>query len=172
MTAAHQLALLPKASRSDYETPRSLFDPLHEEFRFTVDACALPRNAKLHRYWSPQEDGLRQDWRGHSVWCNPPFARGEIEPWIEKALGAVVDPELLTVVVQLIPANRTDVAWWHELVLPNLYRYVDIRWLRGRVRFVGAADPPKFPCCLLIWSSRSARASQHPSGRTQERPRR
>lgn len=78
-------------------TPPDFFAELHAEFGFTVDACALPFNAKLPRYWAPAGvnatlgydhlsapaayDGLAQDWAGERVWCNPPpTAKGLLSP--------------------------------------------------------------------------------------------
>ena len=39
------------SSKSDlWETPQDFFDNLDKEFHFTLDACALPENAKCKRY--------------------------------------------------------------------------------------------------------------------------
>ena len=72
------------SARHDWQTPRSLFDPLNDEFRFTVDAAASPDNALLPCFWTPETDALNQDWSGHRVWCNPPYGR-EQRAFIEKA---------------------------------------------------------------------------------------
>lgn len=72
------------SSKTDlWATPQALFDDLNKEFGFTLDACALPENAKCERYYSPQEDGLQQPWEG-VVWCNPPYGR-QIGEWVKKA---------------------------------------------------------------------------------------
>ena len=44
-------------------------------YKFTVDACADKggRNAQLPKYWT---DCLKEDWRGHRIWCNPPYTAG------------------------------------------------------------------------------------------------
>jgi hypothetical protein len=34
-------------------TTPEVFDPLNERFRFTLDACALPHNAKVSRFYAP-----------------------------------------------------------------------------------------------------------------------
>jgi hypothetical protein len=34
-------------------TTPEMFAPLHERFRFTLDACALPHNTKLERFFAP-----------------------------------------------------------------------------------------------------------------------
>lgn len=72
------------SSKSDeWETPQDFFDELDREFKFTLDACALPENAKCDRYFTPEQDGLKQKWAG-TVWCNPPYGR-EIGKWVKKA---------------------------------------------------------------------------------------
>ena len=55
----------------DWATPQALFDDLHKEFGFTLDACASAVNHKWERYFDIQADGLVQVWDG-VVWCNPP----------------------------------------------------------------------------------------------------
>lgn len=47
-----------------WATPQEFFDRLNKVFRFEVDVCALPENAKCRRYYSPNDNGLEQDWRG------------------------------------------------------------------------------------------------------------
>ncbi|TDI78763.1 MAG: adenine methyltransferase [Caldithrix sp.] len=50
--------------RNNWETPQSFFDKLHEEFHFESDVCATSENAKCKKYYSPAEDGLKQEWKG------------------------------------------------------------------------------------------------------------
>lgn len=70
------------SSKSDlWETPQDFFDNLDKEFHFTLDACALPENAKCKRYYTPEDDGLLQPWSG-VVWCNPPYS--ECAEWAKK----------------------------------------------------------------------------------------
>lgn len=72
------------SSKSEmWETPQAFFDDLNNLFQFTLDACATPENAKCERYFTPEMDGLKQDWDG-VVWCNPPYGRG-VGAWVEKA---------------------------------------------------------------------------------------
>jgi site-specific DNA-methyltransferase (adenine-specific) len=53
------------SSRSqEWTTPKELFDPLNEIFKFTLDACATRENAKCKRYFTKAEDGLKQKWIG------------------------------------------------------------------------------------------------------------
>jgi hypothetical protein len=55
-----------------WETPQALFDALHAEFGFTLDVCALATNAKSDRFFTPDQDGLLQDWGQEVCWCNAP----------------------------------------------------------------------------------------------------
>lgn len=64
------------SSKTDlWETPQVFFNEWDSRYHFTLDACALPENAKCRRYFTPEQDGLRQEWSG-VVWCNPPYGRG------------------------------------------------------------------------------------------------
>lgn len=45
-------------------TPPAFYRLLYSEFRFTLDVCAIPANAKCERFFSPEEDGLAQPWSG------------------------------------------------------------------------------------------------------------
>ena len=53
-------------------TPPDLFAALDAEFHFETDVCALPGNAKCARYFSPEVDGLWQEWTG-ACFMNPPY---------------------------------------------------------------------------------------------------
>ena len=49
----------------------------------------------------------------------------------------------------LLPA-RTDTERFHKYILP----YAEIRFLKGRLKFVGAKDPAPFPSMLVIFRRR------------------
>lgn len=143
----------PRGEVDDRGTTPEVFDPLHERFRFTIDVAAAAHNAKCERYYSIEDDGLAQDWTGERVWCNPPYS--DIGPWVEKAHTSGAE-----LVVMLLPANRTEQAWWQDLVEPYRDKPGGVRceFLRGRLRFVkpgqkrvGPNERPPFGCCLLIW---------------------
>lgn len=114
------------SSKTDlWGTPQDLFDELDAEFHFDLDVCALPENAKCERYYTPEQDGLVQEWAG-TCWCNPPYGR-QIGKWVKKA------SECGTTVVMLVPA-RTDTKWFHDYI----YGKAEVRFLRGRLHFVSA----------------------------------
>ena len=75
---------IPMTSASEeWATPQYLFDELDAEFHFTLDPCSTDENAKCRKYYTKEQDGLRQDWTGETVFCNPPYGR-EIGPWVRK----------------------------------------------------------------------------------------
>jgi phage N-6-adenine-methyltransferase len=123
-----------------WETPQHIFDALNGEFGFTLDVCALPSNTKCDRYFTPDVDGLAQDWPG-VCWMNPPYGKS-IGKWVAKAYQASLNG---STVVCLLPA-RTDTAWWHEYAMRG-----EIRFLRGRLRFVGAASSAPFPSAIVVF---------------------
>lgn len=66
-------------------TPWQLFDSLNKEFNFVLDAAATDKSAKCKIYFTPETDGLSQDWNyGGAVFCNPPYGR-QIGKWVRKA---------------------------------------------------------------------------------------
>lgn len=124
----------------DRRTPASIFDPLHEEHRFTLDAAASRANAKLPAFFDRRADGLAQSWEGHVVWCNPPYSN--LYAWVSKARREISASCLK--VVLLLPANRTEQRWWQELIEPVRDRIgtgVTTRNLPGRPRFGSASNP-------------------------------
>jgi phage N-6-adenine-methyltransferase len=144
------------SSKTDlWETPQDLFDSLNEEFHFTLDVCALPENAKCDKYFTPEQDGLAQDWSGEVCWMNPPYGR-ETKKWIEKAWRESTLHNVT--VVCLLPA-RTDTTWWHDYIYNSVGYYgsrsgVNIRFLRGRLKFGGCSNPAPFPSCIVIFGSK------------------
>lgn len=124
-----------------WETPQAFFDQLNAEFCFSLDACALPWNAKCERYYTPEQDGLSQPWTG-VVWCNPPYGR-KIGKWVEKAVASVSEG---ATVVMLLPA-RTDTQWFHRYI----YHQAEIRFVAGRLKFGGAKWNAPFPCMVVIF---------------------
>ena len=136
----------------DRATAPEVFGPLHERFGFTIDVAALPHNAKLPRYFTPEDDGLAQSWAGERVWCNPPYS--SIEPWVVKAHEAEAD-----LVVMLLPANRTEQGWWQRHVEPaRRDGSIEVEFLPGRMRFIAhdatvikPNERPPFGVCLVIW---------------------
>lgn len=67
--------LMFSSNKDDWETPTDLFEKLNEEFNFSLDPCSSHENKKCELHYTIEEDGLKQDWQGHAVFCNPPYGR-------------------------------------------------------------------------------------------------
>ena len=133
------------SSKTDmWATPQDLFNELNAEFGFDVDVCALPENAKCKCYFTPEMDGLKQDWTG-CCWCNPPYGR-EIGKWVEKAYNSV-HYGTANRVVMLLPA-RTDTRWFHTYI----YGEAEIRFIKGRLKFGNAQNSAPFPSMIVVFT--------------------
>lgn len=105
----------PPGESDEFYTLWEDFNPWNKHFRFSVDACALNADcAKVKRFYSPEQDGLKQNYAHESVWCNPPYS--DIEPWVVKA-----DHEMRNGCrdwVMLLPQNRQEQPWWQTHIEP------------------------------------------------------
>lgn len=156
---------------NERQTPHYIFDPLNERFDFTIDAAASHANALVWKYATlhgayqdlflnepesmaekiSDEDGLALPWAtsnglGHRarVWCNPPYGRGLLEPFVAK-----MHEEWLAgcIVVALLPC-RTEQPWFHRYVIGDGAR---IEWIEKRVRYDGLKAGAPFPSMIVIW---------------------
>ena len=72
------------SSKTDLrETPQDFFDELNKEFRFTLDPCATEENHKCEKYYTKEQDWLKQSRDNEIVYCNPPYWR-EIGKRVQK----------------------------------------------------------------------------------------
>ena len=124
----------------EWETPQALFDLINSVANFETDVCASPDKAKCPVFYTPEVDGLAQDWSG-MCWMNPPYGRS-ISNWMRKAEHESRKPD--TTVVCLLPA-RTDTAWWHEYALKGMVLYI-----RGRLKFGGHKNSAPFPSAIVV----------------------
>lgn len=132
------------SDKSEWETPQDLFDNLNKEFQFTLDPAATPENAKCPTFYTIEDNGLALPWVGN-VWLNPPYGRGITGQWVQKAYMESVEHHCL--VCMLLPA-RTDQPWFHEFILNGA---IEIRFIKGRLRFVGAKSGAPFPSMIVVF---------------------
>jgi phage N-6-adenine-methyltransferase len=130
----------------EWGTPQALFDDLHAEFDFTLDVAASHENAKCERYFTREEDGLKQDWAGERCFMNPPYGYG-LKHWTKKAFDETHNPfARAELVVGLLPV-RSCTAWFHD----HVYGKAEIRFLRGRLKFEGGKGAATFPSMIVVW---------------------
>ena len=130
------------SSKSDeWTTPIELFDALHNRFIFDLDAAASDENHLCDRYYTKENDGLRQSWEWRRVFCNPPYS--QIARWAEKFQE---ESSRALLIVALVPA-RTDTRWWHKYIMTA----DKIVYIRGRLKFSNSKNSAPFPSALAIW---------------------
>jgi site-specific DNA-methyltransferase (adenine-specific) len=118
------------SARSHWSTPKELYLELNKEFHFDDDPCPLHGTG-----------GLDRDW-GRSTFVNPPYGR-EITAWLKKAHEESLKGKTI---VCLVP-SRTDTRWWHDYCM----RAVEIRFLRGRLKFGESKNSAPFPSAVVIF---------------------
>lgn len=128
---------------NDWATPQWLFDEINEEFNFTLDACADERNHKCEKYYTKEQDALKQDWSNEVVYMNPPYSGGVLKYWIKKAYEESLKG---ATVVCLIP-SYTSTKYWHEYCEKG-----EVRFLKGKIRYNDRNTAP-FSSCLVIFRS-------------------
>lgn len=133
-----------------WRTPPEVFDPLHAEFGFGLDAAALANSALLPQWLGPdhpdplRQDALNTDWsqwsEGRPVWDNPPYSIAAL--FLAMGLWHAEHRDLVS--AHLVFA-RTGTKWWFESVLgrdhktgeriPGKMCAAEIRWRPSRIRF-------------------------------------
>lgn len=105
------------ADRQELATPRWFFEKMAEAYRrygsFVLDVCAKKNSAVVDRYFSKQQNGLKQDWargQGELNWCNPPF--GQVNQWLTKAFEEARQHGTST--VMLLPFRDPAAKWFYR----------------------------------------------------------
>lgn len=151
---------------SEWRTPRDLFDRYDEIYHFDCDVASTAENALCPEYFTktghyryfPESGrnpaqlikldngcGLTGLWGTKRCWMNPPYGR-DLKKWAAKAAEAAQGG---ATVVALLPA-RTDTAWFHQYVYRK--KYVEVEFLKGRLKFSNHADSAPFPSMVVIFT--------------------
>jgi phage N-6-adenine-methyltransferase len=147
--------LMFSRASDQWQTPPDVFGPLDVEFRFDLDVAALRANAQCDRYLGP--DQARPDWRdgllvswarvASSCWMNPPYS--QCRRFIAKA---ALEAQRGCTVVALVP-SRTCTRWWHQHIWfgSGPRPGVEVRFLKGRVKFLPSANSAPFPSVVIVF---------------------
>ena len=135
-----QREVFASSNTCEWETPQDFFDRWNEQYHFDLDVCATHENAKCSRYFTKEQNGLEEEWKGN-CWMNPPYGK-EIREWMRKAYESMMEG---ATVVCLVPA-RTDTAWWHEYAMKD-----KITFIRGRMKFGGQKNSAPFPSAIVVF---------------------
>lgn len=117
-----------KFDKDTYPTPLSVFNPINDEFNFTVDGAALPHNAKCKKFVTPEMDFLTYPLENERIFVNPPFS----DPlrFIKRAVELFENHHCL--VVMLLPVDISTE--WFSLITQKA---TEIRFIvGGRIKFI------------------------------------
>jgi phage N-6-adenine-methyltransferase len=135
------------SASDEFGTPQHIFLPLHEEFHFTIDACASIENALLPRYYTKEQDAFVQDYTGERVFCNPPYSRGNVKRAFFCFRNACLSGECQLAVL-LIPACL-DRDWYHT----HRHEFEMRPQPVGRIQFVGGETTARQSHMFVIFRS-------------------
>ena len=135
------------SSKTDnWPTPQRFFDELNAKHKCDVDTCATSENSKCQVYFSPEEDGLTQDWfPGRTYWCNPPYGHPACGKWVKKGYESA---RAGAKVVMLLPA-RTSTKWFHNYVWKKC---TEICYVKGRLKFGDRKGSAFFASIVVVFS--------------------
>lgn len=109
-----------------WQTPPEVWNPLHAEFRFDLDAFADAKTKRLPRYL---KDALGpQEWPGRRIFMNPPYGH----KLAKCVLRGAAEASRGKLVVAVIPLRGRG-GWWHDAVIGKAR---EVRCVRKRVSFI------------------------------------
>ena len=146
--------VLFSSDSEEWKTPQKLYDDLNEEFHFDLDPCTTKDNPLgTPHFYTKEDNGLEKPWFG-TVFVNPPYNRA-VERWIIKQHNEHVLNDKVEKIVFLLPA-RTDVRWFHTFIYDSIehkfFDDVEVRFIKGRLKFGNAKNTAPFPSCIVIFS--------------------
>ena len=110
-----------------WQTPKSLFDKLNQEFSFICDVAASAENKLCEKYYGEKSNALLNYWY-KSNYVNPPYSN--IGPWVDKAIEQHRQGKTI---VMLIPSD-TSVKWFKKA----FDSCNEVRFISGRLSFINA----------------------------------
>ena len=122
-------------------TPWEIVHWLEDRFDVDIvlDVCCEESTAKGQRFYTVEDDGLRQSWktrdRGVAFW-NPPF--DSIPTWFAKAS---YEMGLGHPSIALLP-SRTGRRWFHHAAEFSQRGLVEIVFFEGRIQYEGSGSSP------------------------------
>jgi phage N-6-adenine-methyltransferase len=134
-----------KSDKTVYSTPVKLYEVINKEFNFETDVCAVPENSKCKSFFTPENDGLKQDWKG-ICWMNPPFNK-ELKKWVLKARDESLKHK--SIVCCLVPF-RGNTVWFKNVCMDS-----EIRFIIGEVNFNDLERGLWLPMCLMIFGTQN-----------------
>ena len=137
--------------KDEWQTPKWLFDLLDQEFHFDFDGACTRENCLCdHGAFVGEFDPLSWTPTWKRIFLNPPYSAALINAFMKKAYEESLKG---AIVVCLVPVSGDR--WWIDYAL----KAQEIRYIRGRVKFVGFDEDgnqvngsPMFSSCVVIFN--------------------
>jgi len=119
-----------------WETPPLILEDIMKKYDIhpVLDVCATSQNTKFEKYFTPEQDGLVQEW-DEDFFMNPPYS--EINEWMQKAYE---QHRKHSVDALILVFAKTSVKWWHEYVEGK----AETHFQKGRIRFLLNGVEPRY----------------------------
>lgn len=135
------------SSSCNWGTPDDFYAAINAEYGpFTRDVAAGDAGqSKCAKFWTPEDDGLKQSWDDDCNFGNPPWTKKHpIDPWIKKAVGN--DATLI------VPA-RTDTHWFADI----FEHAAVIAFVKGRLVYKRLETPDEKVARYAEWWAKKER---------------
>lgn len=104
-------------AKNSWSTDPLVFNAINKEFNFSLDAACSVKNTKVPNcFLTKQNDSLTSDWKktmqlhqmpNLNVWVNPPYGRGMIDKFMQKA----IEEKQKGVTTVLLVPSTLDAQW-------------------------------------------------------------
>ena len=123
---------------------------------FDLDVACNPDNALCLNYISEQDNALTKPWHGTMIWCNPPYGRGWVSAFVNRALSEVSTSVQTKTVVMLLNSDLST--GWFMDAFNSPYLKAIVHVVGGRISFLDAktrktGDGGKKPNIFLIFNN-------------------
>lgn len=121
---------------------------------YDLDCCANLFNTKVRdNFITEDQDAMVTDWNGKRVWCNPPYSRGNVDRFVNRAIEQTQNSALMDVVMLI----NVDVSTkYFKRILEHAKAIVYVTG--GRINFIDPntmlpSNAPKKPNMFVLFSS-------------------
>ncbi|MFA5053181.1 MAG: DNA N-6-adenine-methyltransferase [Parcubacteria group bacterium] len=121
-------------SEQEVGTPPEFIAAIEKRWgKITLDLAASDKMHVCDEYFTPQIDGLKQDWNIPAAieFCNPPF--GKIGPWVKKAAYTTHSTGFMRPTILILVPAAIETRWFRD----HVYTHAKIHILVPRLKFVG-----------------------------------
>lgn len=111
-------------NKDEWETPTCIYNALHSEFNFNIDAFATKENAKCKAFYTKEDSAYDHEPMWASIFMNPPYSD------LYRAVDWALQNAKRNIIVMLLPV-KTDNDWWGRLLSSK----AELRFYRKRLAF-------------------------------------